>query len=132
MRLSRLARIAAEAEGLRLRGLARRTVTRIILAMIALMFLLGAIALAHVAAWYWLRTGLGQPFLGATGIMGGLDLLAAIVLGVVASRSVPGRIEAEALAVRRKAIGEMESTVSVIRALIPILWRLFDQRRPRG
>ena len=55
MRALRLARIAAEAEGLRLRYSAQRTVMRAILGLVALAFLFGALVFGQIAAWYWLR-----------------------------------------------------------------------------
>jgi hypothetical protein len=127
----RLARIAAEAEGVRLRGLVSRVVTRAVLGVIALLFLLGAIVFVHVAAWYWLRTGFDQTFLAATGILGGADLILAIILGFLASRSTPSRVEVEALEVRRKAIQAIGSTLSLTQLAIPLLRSLVNLRRRR-
>jgi hypothetical protein len=129
MRPVRLARIAAEAEGVRLRGLATRIVMRVVFGVVALLFVLGAIVFAHVAAWYWVRTGLGQNFLAATGILGGADLLVAIILGFLASRSSPSRVEREALDVRRKAIEAIGSTLSLAQLAIPILRMASNMRR---
>jgi hypothetical protein len=131
MRPFRLARIAAEAEGVRLRGLVSRIVTRAVLGVIALMFVLGAVVFAHVAAWYWLRTGLEQGFLAATGILGGGDLLVAVVLGVLATRSTPSRVELEALDVRRKAIQGIAGTLSLAQLVIPVLRIVANLRRRR-
>jgi len=131
MRSIRLARIAFEAEGVRLRGFIRRIVTRVILGVVALLFVLGAIVFAHVAAWYWLQTGLGQPLLAATGILGGADLLVAIVLGLLATRSSPSRVEIEALDVRRKAIQAIGSTLSLTQLALPLLRIVADLRRRR-
>jgi hypothetical protein len=99
--------------------------------VIALLFCFGAIVFAHVAAWYWLRTGLDQTFLAATGILGGVDLLVAIVLGFLASRSSPSRVEVEALEVRRKAIQAIGSTLSLTQLAIPLLRVLVNLRRRR-
>ena len=60
MRPFRLACIAAEAESVRLRRMVGRIVVRATLLVVALLFLLGAIAFVHLAAWYWLRTGSGR------------------------------------------------------------------------
>jgi hypothetical protein len=130
MRSVRLARVAAEAEGVRLRGFASRIATRVILGLIALLFVLGAIAFVHLAAWYWLRTGLDQTLPAAAGILGGVDLLVAIILGVLAMRSTPGRVEVEALDVRRKAIQGIGSGLSLTRLVIPILRMVVNMRRP--
>jgi hypothetical protein len=131
MRPFRLARVAAEAEGVRLRGLASRIVTRAILGVVALLFALGAIVFAHVAAWYWLRTGLDQTFLAAAGILGGGDLLVAVILGFAATRSAPSRVELEALDVRRKAIRAIGSTLSLTQMVIPLLRLVANLRRRR-
>jgi hypothetical protein len=131
VRSVRLARVAAEAEGVRLRGFASRIIMRAILGLIALLFVLGAIAFAHLAAWYWLRTGLDQTPLLAAGILGGVDLLAAIILGVLSMRSTPSRVEVEALDVRRKAIQGIGSGLSLTRLVIPILRIVTNMRRSR-
>jgi hypothetical protein len=131
VRVVRLARVAADAERVRLRGMLTRIVTRAILGVIALMFVLGAIVFAHLAVWYWLRIGQDQTFLAATGILGGGDLLAAIILGILAARSSPGRIEREALDVRRKAIQGIGSTFSLTQLVIPLISIVTSLRRRR-
>lgn len=121
MRPYRLARIAAEAEGVRLRGMATRMVTRVVFAVIALFFVLGAVAFGHVAAWYGLRIGLNLSYLVTTGILGGADLLAAIILGFLARRSTPSRVEIEAREVRRKALEGIGSALSVTQMVFPVV-----------
>src|ERR1700748_1386779 len=111
MRPVRLARIAAGAEGVRLRGMVTRIAVRIVFAVIALFFVLGAVVFGHIAAWYGIRVGLEQTYLVTTGILGGADLLLAIILAFLASRTSPSRTEVEALAVRRKAIEGISSAV---------------------
>jgi hypothetical protein len=131
MRPFRLARIAAEAEGVRLRALVSRIITRAILGVIALLFVLGAIVFAHLAAWYWVRTGLDQTFLGTTGILGGGDLLVAVILALLATRSSPSRVEVEALAVRRKALEGIGGALSLTQLVMPILRIAVNMRRRR-
>jgi hypothetical protein len=121
MRPLRLARIAAEAEGVRLRGMMTRMVTRVIFAVLALLFVLGAVVFVHIAAWYEVRTALEQTYLATAGILGGADLLLAIILGVLASRSSPSRTEVEALEVRRKAIEGLGSALSLGQMVVPIV-----------
>jgi hypothetical protein len=110
LRPLRLARIAAEAEGLRLRYVARRTAVRAIIGLIALMFLLGAIAFFHVAFWFWLRRHFQST--PASLIVAGADLLIALVCALLAARSSPGRLETEALEVRRRALENATSTLA--------------------
>ncbi len=131
MRPIRLARLAAEAEGVRLRGMASRIATRAMFAVVALVFLVGAITFAHIAAFFELRTTLNQTFLAATGEVGGADLLVAIILGVLASRSAPSRVEREALDVRRKAVQAIGSTFSVAQLALPVLRIGSNLRRRR-
>ena len=131
MRPFRLMRVAAEAEGVRLRGFVSRIAMRVILGMIALLFVLGVIVFVHLAAWYWLRVGSGQSFLAATGILGGVDLVVAIILGFLATRSTPSRVELEALDVRRKAIQAIGSTLSLSQMIVPALRIVANLRRRR-
>ena len=114
-----------------MRALLNRQVTRTVMAVIALVFVLGALAFAHVAAWYGLRVSLEQTFLATTGILGGADLLIAIVLLVLASRSKPSRVEVEALEVRRKAIQGIGSSLSMAQMVVPVLRFIAYRRRRR-
>jgi hypothetical protein len=133
MRPFRLARIAAEAEGVRLRGMMARIVTRAIFAVIALFFILGAMTFGHIAAWYEIRIALNQSYLATAGILGGADLLLAIILLFLASRSTPSRVEIEARDVRRKALQGIGSALSLTQLVLPLLLRIMNgARRRRG
>jgi hypothetical protein len=132
MRALRLARVAAEAEGLRLRERMRRTATRVAFGVVAMGFLAAAVVFGHIAAWFWLRVAWEARH--AALIIAGVDLVLAILLGVLAARSSPGRVEQEALAVRRRAIESAASTLA-FSALAMQLLRLFtslvSRRRSR-
>ena len=132
MRALRLARVAAEAEGLRLRERMRRTAMRAAFGIVAMGFLAAAVVFAHVAAWFWLRVAWEAQY--AALIVAGADLLLAILLAMLAARSSPGRVELEALAVRRRAIDSAASTLA-FSALAMQLLRLFtsllSRRRSR-
>lgn len=119
MRTLRLARIAAEAEGLRLREQARRTVVRAVVGIIALGFLGAAVAFAHIAVWYWLR--LSWTELNAALAMAGGDFVIAVVLMVVAARSAPGRVEQEALALRRRAWDSAAGSLAVSALVVQVV-----------
>ena len=110
MRPLRLARIAAEAEGLRLRQRARRTAVQAVFCVVALAFLIGAVAFVHVAAWFWLRPSWEGQY--AALMVAGADLLLAVLLGLLATRSSPGRVELEALAVRQRALEGVTTTLA--------------------
>jgi hypothetical protein len=129
LRPVRLTRIAAEAEGVRLQGLAARLATRAALAAVALVFLLAVLVFVHVAAWYALFSVAGLSFLASTGIVGGVDLVIAIVLGLVAKSSTPSEVEVEALEVRRRAIQGLPSTLSVSQLLLPVLQAAANARQ---
>jgi hypothetical protein len=131
MRAFRLARIAAEAEGLRLRHRARRTAVRATLALGSLGFLLAAVVFCHVAAWSSLRQHWDQPF--AALILAGADVVLAVFLALLAARSSPGRVELEALAVRQHATQSITGTLAfsaMSMELLRIALRFF--RRGRG
>lgn len=131
MRPFKLARIAAEAEGVRLRAMMTRMVIRAMLAAVALFFALAAVVFVHIAAWYEIRVGLAQSYLATAGILGGADLLLAIILALLAGRSSPSAVEVEALEVRRKAIEGIGGALSLSRLIIPIVRLVADLRRPR-
>ena len=131
MRPDKLARIAAEAEILRLRRMATRIGTRAAFAVVALMFVIGALVLGHLAIWYLVRIDLNQPVLIATAILGGGDLLIAVVLGILAGRSSPSRAEREALKVRRDALAGLRSAFSITQMALPLLQFAPLRRRKR-
>jgi hypothetical protein len=111
MRALRLARIAAEAEGLRLRHRAQRALIAAILAAIASVFMLGALVFCHVAAWFYLRAHWEPPETAL--ILAGADVLLALVLVLLAARSTTSRVELEALAVRQRALESIGSTLAI-------------------
>jgi hypothetical protein len=129
MQALKLARIAAEAEALRLRYSARRTAVRVALGLTALGFLSGAIVFCHVAAWFRLSVSWGEPV--AALILAGTDLLAAVVLALVAARSSAGRFEAEALALRKRALDQATRSLAfsaLMTPLVPLATRLLRRR----
>jgi hypothetical protein len=119
MRPLRLARIAAEAEGLRLRQRVRRTAIQAVFGVVALAFLVGAIAFVHVAAWCWLRQSWEGQY--AALILAGADLVLAALLALLATRSSPGKIELEALAVRQRALEGATATLAWSTMAIQVL-----------
>ena len=104
MRVLRLARIAAEAEGLRLRRQARRTAIRGVLGLIALAWVFGAVVFAHIAVWNWLQASVGWTALATAWTLAASDAVIALVLCLVAALLGPGKVEMEALAVRGRAV----------------------------
>ena len=122
MRPIRLARVALEAEAVRLRHLVRRKIAQTVLGIIALALLLGALVFAHIAAWYWLLESLTRPQTAL--IFAGADLLLAVILTVIVARSSPGRVELEALALRRRALDDAEDSLSLMALLVRLIEHL--------
>ena len=129
MRTLRLARIAAEAEGVRLRYSARRTAVRAVLGLVALAFLFGALVFCQIAAWYWLRASWDRP--AAALILAGAELVLAAILALLAARSSPGRVELEALAVRRQALEGAGSSLAFSTLATQLLRLAIDLLRRR-
>lgn len=121
MRTLRLARVAAEAEGLRLRSMAQRTATRVLIGLLALIFVVGTLVFAHIALWYWLRLTYGWAQIPSAAVLGGGDLVIAALLGFLASRSSPSRTELEALELRRRAWSGVVSSMALSAMLMPLL-----------
>ena len=124
MRTLRLVRIAAEAEGLRLREQIRRTVVRAILGIIAMGFLAAAVVFANIAAWYWLR--LYWTELNTALAMAGADIVMALLLMALAARSTPSRAEVEALAIRRQAMDSAAGSLGFSALAVQLLRLLAD------
>lgn len=100
--------------------------------IVAMGFLGGAVVFAHVAAWFWLRVAWEARH--AALIVAGGDLVLAILLGLLAARSSPSRVELEALAVRRRAIESVGSTLAfsaLAMQLIRLFTNLLSRRRSR-
>ncbi len=131
MRTLRLARIAAEAEGLRLRYSARRAAVRAVLGLVALGFLFGALVFCQIAAWYWLRMTWDRPT--AALILAGAELVLAAILAILAARSSPGPVEREALAVRKRALESATDSLAFSSLAIQLLsLAVRALRRPRA
>ena len=133
MRSLRLARIAAEAEGLRLQRLVRRTVVRLALGLVGLFFLFCAFAVFHVGVWFLLRNDLQWEAQTAGLAIAGFDFLVALVLLLMAAMSGPGRAEREAADVRRRAWENASSSMALSAAMLPMLRLTVNlMRRARG
>jgi hypothetical protein len=126
MRAVNLARIAAEAEILRIQHMLKRQGMRAALGLVAILFALGVLVLAHVAGWQVLR--LYVPPIYATLILLGVDLVVAAIFGILAARSSPNPDEREALTIRQRALHGARSSLT-LSALIPVVGSLLRSRR---
>jgi hypothetical protein len=126
VRSLQLARIAAQAEFLRLRQLLRRQATRAAFGLAAAVFLLAALTGVHVAG----AMALAERFtpVQAVLIVAGIDAAIAIVLAVFAARDVPSPVELEALRLRRTAVDQAVDT----ELLAALFGRLRRVRSVRG
>jgi hypothetical protein len=126
MRAVNLAKVAAEAEILRTQHMLKRQGMRAALGLVAVLFALGVLVLAHVTGWQVLL--LYVPPTYATLILLGVDLVFAAIFGILAARSSPSGAEREALAIRQRALHEARSSL-VLSALIPLAGTLLRSRR---
>jgi hypothetical protein len=129
MRAYRLLQVALQAETLRWKSMATRIVMRVAFACVALLFLVGVLTFVHLAAWVGLRTGLEYGDYASAGILGGVDLLIAIIFLFLATRSAPSRTEVEALEVRRRAVQSIGSALSLMGLIMPVMRMISDRRR---
>ncbi len=120
MRSLKLAQIAAQAELLRLKCFGERQVGRAVMGAIALVFLLAFLASLHVAGYFALRRAAILPVWAAL-IVAGVDLLIALVVGLIARSSRPGRVEREALEVRRVAQQHLVEAAAMTAVVGPVL-----------
>ena len=129
MRSVNLLKIAAEAEVLRYRSMAARQGRRAAFGAIALLFILAVLALGEVAAWL----ALYQRFaaIETTLILLGINLVIAIVFGLLAARSSPSLAEREALRVRQQSFDAARGALSLA-ALIPVGNTLLRHWRNNG
>ncbi len=132
MRAYRLLQVALQAETLRWKAMASRMMTRVAMACVALLCLIGAMIFVHLAAWIWLRSAEGFSDVAAAGSLAGADFLIAALFLVLAARSNPSRTELEALEMRRRAIEGISSRTSLMAVLIPLIRMAYLLlRRPR-
>jgi hypothetical protein len=101
MRSVRLAQIVAEAELLRLRQMAGRMAVSVALIAVALIFVVAALAMGHVALYL-----ITEPRFGTLNavlyLLAGDGVIAALLVGAVVLNR-PGRVERQALEVRQTA-----------------------------
>ena len=112
MRTVDLAKVAASAEALRLRRLARRQGMRAAYGAGAAVFAIGVLVLLHVVAYHAMIPAVSP--LVASLILFGFDLLVAAVLGYLALSDKPDTIEDEAKMIRQQAIVEMWRSVTTM------------------
>src|SRR3954452_6065831 len=126
MRATRLLKVAADAELLRLRLLLKRQGIRAAFGLLAAMFAISVLVLINVVAWQVLR--LLVPPIPATLILLGLNLVLTGILAFLAARSSPGEDEREALRIRQQALLASRASVA-LSAIVPIAGTLLRAGR---
>ena len=126
MRAVELAKAAARAEVLRLQYMMKRQLRRAIYGVIAAVFAVGVLVLAHVAGWQVLRMYVAALY--ATLILLAIDVILAAVFGLMAVKSSPSRAEREALDVRQQALRETRNSLALT-AIVPVAGALIRSRR---
>jgi hypothetical protein len=132
MRISEFLRIAAEAEGLRLRHMLARQVRRAAFAAVGAFFGLSVVVLADVIGWQLLRLYVTPIY--ATLILLGVNLILTAIFAAVASWPSPIRAEEAAIRIRRDALLGARNSF-VLDTALPVagtvfqLWRGKHSRR---
>src|SRR4051794_11887213 len=109
MRPVNMAKIAGEAEVIRLKAMAQRQGMRAAFGAAAVIFALGVLVLLNILIWQLLRLYM-QPIY-ATLILLGINLAIAAAFGVLAMRSTPSQTEQDALEVRQRAVRELQGSL---------------------
>lgn len=112
MRTVELAKVAAAAEALRLRRIARRQGMRVAFAAGAGVFAVAVLVVLHVVGWHALQPALTP--LQASLVILAVDLVITVVLGVLAMRNTADPVELEAKAIREQALIEMRQSLTVM------------------
>lgn len=128
MRAVELAKVAASAEALRLRRLARRQALHAAFYAAAGVFGIAAFVVLHVVLYHLLARGLGP--LGASVALLVLDLVVAGVFVYLATRRTPDEVEEEARYIRQQALAEMRRSLTPA-ALLAQFTGMFLRRRFR-
>jgi len=119
VRFLRLLRLAAEAEGLHLRRVARGHAIQLALASAAAVFGVMLVAMLHLALWSAMAPGQG-PALAAL-IVALIDLVLLTLFGLLARRRPYDPIEVEALRLRQDAMRQVTDTGARMLVLAPLL-----------
>ena len=126
MRAVSLARVAAEAELLRIQHMLKRQGIRAAFGMIAAVFAVGVLVLCNVVGWQVLRWYV-QPIY-ATLVLLGINTVVMAVFAALAARFSPGYAEREALRIREQAIREARGSFALT-ALVPLAGTVLRSRR---
>ena len=128
-----LGRAAANAEVLRLKRMVGRQVMRVVFGVVAVVFLIGTLILLHVVG--YLALGPYLTPLEDSAVLLGVDLLIAILCGVLAMRNSPDAIEVEAKLLRDQSVMAMKESLKFAALVGPVgaaATRLLGRKRGAG
>ena len=112
MRITDLGRQALGAEVELLRALALRNVRRVVLLVAAALFGLFCLVAAEVAGFCVLHLDASITPAWSALIVGGANLLVAVVLAAIASAGGPGPVEAQARLTRDRSLAELRTALA--------------------
>ncbi len=112
MRAVELAKVAAAAEALRLRRIARRQGWRAAFGAVAAVFAIAVLIVIHVLIWNILASYITPT--QASLVLLVLDAVLMAAFGFLALRSTPDPIEEEARGIRAQALFEMRQSLTVM------------------
>lgn len=115
MRAVELAKVAAAAEALRLRRIARRQALRGAYGAVALVFGIAVLVVLHVVIWGALLLVMRPLY--ASLVLLAIDAAGMITSGMMALKSVSDPVEAEAYQIRQQALVEMRQSLTVMSML---------------
>src|SRR5918998_6379990 len=119
MRLIRLLRLAAQAEGLRWRRMGRGYAIQAGLAAGAAVFGLMLLMMLHMAAFAWIARGQGP--VAAALIIAAVDLVVAGLLGWLAARHAEDPVAIEAERVRDDALRQVGDQTARAAMILPVV-----------
>jgi len=128
-----LGRAAAAAEVLLLKRMVQRQVMRAVYGAVAAVFLIGVLVLLHIVVFYALGPYLGP--LADSAVLLAIDLVIAIVCGVLAMRNTPDAVEVEAKLIRDQSLRGMKESLAVAALIGPvgsIASRMLGRKRGAG
>ena len=131
MRSFRLAQVAAQAEGLRLRRRVRKIIMQVVLAIVALPFLLAALGFFE-ATYFNVMMANFRPWSAALIVAGTNLLLALLLLIVAAMGGSEDRVSLEALQVRQRALESARRSLTLASVAAPVTQFLLAQMRNRS
>ncbi len=110
MRSVELAKIAAAAEALRLRRIAKRQAMRGVFGAVAAVFAVAVLVVLHVLLWHVLLRWLTP--VQSTLVVLAVDVVIAAVFGFLAMKDTPDPIELEAKQIRHQALVELKQSLT--------------------